>query len=120
MDRANGAGAHAHADEIRNLNKEIRTHFTGIRRDKVRRLATASKGNVGLWKAVKLAKNLNNNDIPKNMSLGGLPVSQLNLANAFAEYFDSKVKSGVASAVINPDVVYNGKCKLIVQNRCFI
>ena len=48
LDRLGAAGAHAHADEIRNLNKEIQTHFTGIRRDKVRRLATASKGNIFL------------------------------------------------------------------------
>ena len=109
----------AHANEIKKLNRDIRIHFAAKSRCRIRRTATSGKGNTGLWNAVKLAKNLNSNVIPKNMTLDGVAVASSDLVNAFAGHFNVKVKHGVDSAVIDL-AVYNGRCHLIVQNRCFM
>ena len=38
----------------------------------------------------------------------------------YARHFSKKVKLNASKAVIDVNVVYNGKCKLIVQNRNFM
>ena len=110
----------AHAAEIKLLNKEIRSHFSGRSRGKIRSIATSGNGNLGLWKAVKVAKNLNSNEYPENMSLGGVPVAGSDLANAFATHFDSKVRASVSQARVDPIEVYNGRCQLLVIDRFFM
>ena len=42
------------------------------------------------------------------------------VAGAFAAHFSEKIKSNVARARVNAGGVYNGKCKLFVQNRNFM
>ena len=49
---------------IRALNDEIKSFFSIARATSVRRAAMGS--NVNLWKAVKVAKNLNSGSIPTN------------------------------------------------------
>ena len=51
------------------------------------------KGNI--WKAVKVAKNLNHDSIPKNLTLNGLSVAECDIAKCFAEICNSKVISKV-------------------------
>ena len=75
------------------------------------------KGNI--WKAVKVAKNLNEDSIPKNLSWGGIPVAENDIANSFASYFSQKVTSNVNKTKVDPNV-YNGRCKMLVQNRNFM
>ena len=110
----------AHAAEIKLLNKEIRSYFAGRRIGKIRSIATGGKGNVSLWKAVKVAKNLNTNDYPDSMTLGGVPVAGPDLADAFACHFDTKIRTNVSLARVDLKGVYNGKCQLMVQNRFFM
>ena len=62
------------ATEIKLLNKDIRSYFACKGRNKIRSIAAGAIGNTGLWKAVKIAKNLNSNEYPENMSLRGFPV----------------------------------------------
>ena len=76
------------------------------------------KGN--LWKAVKVAKNLNSDDLPSNLTLNGIPVAEGDVADAFAKHFDEKIKMNVNKTKVDPNLVYNGKCKLIVQDRNFM
>ena len=54
------------------------------------------------------------------MSLGGIPVAGSDLADAFASHFDSKVRTNVALARVDPNGVYNGRCQLMVQDRFFM
>ena len=75
---------------------------------------------VGLWKAVKAAKNLNVECLPNNMTLGGNLVAGSDLVDAFACHFDSKVRAAVTLARVDPNGVYNGRCQLIVQDRFFM
>ena len=77
-----------------------------------------AKGN--LWKAVKFAKNLTSGDLPTDLTLGGEPVACSDVAKSFAKHFHDKIKLNVTKAKVNLDVLYNGKNKLIVQNRNFM
>ena len=88
------------------------------RQSDVRR--AASGGSANLWKAVKLAKNLVNNELPSDLTLGGAPVACGDVANSFARHFSEKIKLNVSKTSVNLNIVYNGKCKLIVQNRNFM
>ena len=58
-----------HFAEIKSLNTEITLHFRSLKNSNVRRAAMGNKGN--LWKAVKVARDLNVDSLPKNLTLGG-------------------------------------------------
>ena len=103
--------------EIKVLNKEINNYFESKRAGNVRKAALGP--NTNIWKAVKLAKNICLHDIPLNMTLGGVNVPPADIANAFASFFSKKIKTNSDMASIK-DNVYNGKCRLIVQNRNFM
>ena len=49
-----------------------------------------------------------------------MPVAGGDVANSFAKHFHEKIKANVNKSRIVPNNVYNGKCKLIVQNRDFM
>ncbi len=104
--------------EIRALNREIKAFFLGEKISNVRRAGLGVKGN--LWKAVKAAKNLNTNDLPSDLTLGAEPVAGCDVANSFAKHFSDKIKLNISKTNVNLNAVYNGKCKLIVQNRNFM
>ena len=50
----------------------------------------------------------------------GVPVAQSDIANTFARHFSDKIKLNHRKAMVDLNGVYNGKCKLIVQNRHFM
>ena len=76
-------------------------------------------GSASLWKAVKLAKNLNTENIPENLTLNDIPVAPGTSAECFARYFKKKIRSTSTECKLD-DGVYNGKCKLIVGCRNFM
>ena len=71
---------------------------------------------ITIGRLLRFAKCLNTDTIPNELTLGGLPVAPGQAASSFAGYFSNKVRENVSKNVIDPDNVYNGKCKLIVQN----
>ena len=82
--------------------------------------AAMGNGNAGnLWKAVKLAKNVNLGDIPANLTLGGKPIATHDVPNAFASFFSTKITTHLNNSTVSA-TVYNGKNKIIVQNRNFM
>ena len=105
-------------NEIWLLNSEIKSYFASIKIGNIRRAACGSSAN--LWKAVKLAKNLVTNELPTDLTLGGVPVAGGDVANSFAKHFSGKVRLNLSKTNVNVDVVYNGKPKLLVQNRNFM
>ena len=48
------------------------------------------------------------------------PVAEGCAAESFGSYFSSKIKLNVSKAKVVSNRVYNGKCKLLVQNRNFM
>ena len=73
-----------------------------------------------IWKAVRAAKDINQEGIPKDLTLAGVRVPVSEIANSFAAHFHDKIKLNVMRTRIRADTVYNRKCKLIVQNRNFM
>ena len=76
MDRVRSTNVNA--TRIRTLNVEIKSFFVSAKTISVRRAAMGSK--VNLWKAVKVAKNLNSESVPMNLSLGGVQVPEGQIA----------------------------------------
>ena len=67
-----------------------------------------SDGNVNkIWKAIKMAKNLNCDTIPTNLTHGGVSIRPNNIANEFAKFFKNKVTTHVKNTKVCPNV-YNG------------
>ena len=84
-------------------------------------MRTAAAGaKVNIWNAVKTARDLNVNGIPSNLLVGGVPVAAGCSAQAFGSFFSNKIKSNISKTNVRLNGVYNGKNKLIVQNRNFI
>ena len=98
------------APRIKTLNKEIRSHFVKIKMNRVRRVAVG--GNINLWKAVKIAKNLTVEDIPTNLTLGGIPIAAGRAPDSFAKHFHDKVRLNVAKSKVDINNVYNGKYEI--------
>ena len=73
-----------------------------------------------MWKAVKIAKNLTAEDIPNNLTFGGIPIAAGRTADSFAKHFHNKVRLNVAKTKVDVSNVYHSKCRLIVQNRNFM
>ena len=76
-------------------------------------------GGFNLWKAVRIAKDLNSESIPATLNLNDVPILPGSSAECFAEHFNDKIKTNVNQWKLDPEV-YNGKCKLIVDNRNFM
>ena len=58
--------------------------------------------------------------IPSNLTLGGVEVNPRGVAGAFAGHFNEKIMLNVSRTKVDVRGVYNGKCKLIVQNQNFM
>ena len=84
----------------------------------MRSAANATKGNI--WRAVGVAKDLNPDTIPSKFTLGGVEVNPRGVAGAFAGHFNEKIRLNVSRTKVDVCGVYNGKYKLIVQNRNFM
>ena len=110
-------GSNTNRPRIKEISNEVAAYFKGIRVSSVKRAAAG--GGANLWKAVKLAKNLNTETIPEKMTLNNIPIAPGNTAESFAGYFSEKIKLTSKKCNLN-DNVYNGKCKLIVGCRNFM
>ena len=90
-------------NRVSNLNFEIRSHFFYKKKFAVRK--GILPGNTSsLWKAVKIAKNVGYTVIPNNMTMNNVLVSGVNIAEHFAEFFDSKVGNIVLNLIPNSNL----------------
>ena len=103
---------------IVSLDATIRTHYRTQKRNSVRRVIIP--GNTkSLWTAVNIAKDLNNEAIPTPLFNNGNEINPPQIPEAFADYFDTKIKSALAETQIR-DNVYNGKRKVISESKMFM
>ena len=108
-----------HLDTIKLLSCEIETYFETSKKSRVQ-CVVMGKGNSGnIWKAVRVAKNLNADSLSQNFTLGEEPIATCETANAFGRFFSLKVSTLLAKTRLSPNV-YNGKNKLIVLDRNFM
>ena len=105
-------------DNIKEINKSIVEKSKHIKRNSVRRSLVPGNSK-SLWNAVNLAKDINPNTIPHNMSDNGSNIDPNNLSDAFAQFFDNKVKSIVDTCKVE-DNVYNGTTKVFSHESNFM
>ena len=72
-----------------------------------------------LWNAVKSAKDVNTDILPKIMCLEGKIVDKGSLPDIIAVFFDKKVKQ-IVSSIACDDTVYNGKKKVEATDKMFM
>ena len=74
--------------EIKALNREINRYFVEKKFNRVKSFATSAAQN--LWEAVRVARDLNPEEIPTDLTLEGVPVPPGEVANSFAKHFSEK------------------------------
>ena len=72
-----------------------------------------------LWDTVKIAKNKGVEVIPQVLYLNQQEIKKENSQDVFASFFDNKIRAIINSSNINEEV-YNGKKKLLSDNRMFM
>ncbi len=103
---------------IVSLDTTIRTHYRTQKRNSVRRVIIP--GNTkSLWTAVKIAKDLNNEAIPSPLFHNGEEINPPQIPEAFADFFDTKIKNALAETQIKNNV-YNGKRKVTSESKMFM
>ena len=105
-------------NRIKNLNVEIRHHFQSQKTISIRRKITPGSSK-SLWDAVKIAKNINIQQLPQKMFKNNLPIPTENLADEFAEFFKSKVQNIVTEQTVSNNV-FNGTQKINSTNVDFM
>ena len=103
---------------IKNLNLEIKSHFELLKRKKVR-LGIIPGNSKSLWTAVKLAKDLNIQNIPNKMTLSNVEIEKQDIPDAFASFFKNKISQIVTESRVNNNV-YNGIRKVFVDDCNFM
>ena len=103
---------------IKNLNLEIRSHFESNKRKKVR-MNLIPGNNKSLWTSVKLAKDLNIQQIPDNLTLNNVAIEIQDIPDTFATFFKNKIANIVNESQINYNV-YNGTRKVFSNDNNFM
>ena len=105
-------------DRIKNLNIEIRHHFRSLKTKSIRRKITPGNSK-SLWDAVRLAKNVNIQQLPQKMFKDNINIKNKDLPDEFANFFKSKVDNIVNAQIIKNDV-FNGTQKLTPTDLDFM
>ena len=103
---------------LKNLNLEIKGHFVHSKRKKVR-LGIIPGNNKSLWTSVKLAKDMNIQQIPENLTLDNTVINEDDIPDVFASFFKNKITNIVNESRININV-YNGTQKMVINDRNFM
>ena len=75
---------------VKNLSAEIKQHFTNEKKYKVRQGIKPGNSKT-LWEAVKIAKDLNTDELPDKMNQNGTPIDNDELAEQFAAMFEKRL-----------------------------
>ena len=105
-------------EKIKILDKEIRSHFHTQRSKDVRRSIVPGNSQ-SLWKAVKIARDVNTSVLPNQLYLEDVIVNANDQPDTFARFFDSKVRRVISETNID-DNVYNGKKLVNTANSMFM
>ena len=97
-------------DKIKSLDMKIRKFFRTQKSNDVRKLIKPGNSK-SLWQAVKLAKDMNPDSIPSNLTSATTPIPDNQIPDAFADFFENKVNTIYNEAKIDHQI-YNGKKKI--------
>ena len=105
-------------DRVRSIDKEIKRHFTAKKSEQIRR--TIKPNNCqSLWKAVKIARDVNIDALPKSMCEKSIPIENDHLPDRFALFFHTKIVNLLEDVSIDENV-YNGVRKVTSSNSNFM
>ena len=105
-------------EDIKNLNREIRNFFHTKKNERIRKIILP--GNTqSLWKAVKVAKDVNTSSLPSSMHEENVEIEENTLPDRFASFYDKKVKKLLEEVQIDDDV-YNGRRKVNLSDEFFM
>ena len=104
--------------QIRSLDQKIRAYFREKRKNEIRKSLRPGDSK-SLWKAVRVAKDLNPESIPPNLTHLSTPIPPTLIPDAFADIFDKKVNDIHNESIIDP-LIYNGKRKINAVNKFFM
>jgi hypothetical protein len=96
--------------KIKQFDNDIKKYFYHQKCKKVRR-GIIPGNSKSLWTAVRIAKDQNTECFPKVVFENGVKIPEDNIPDAFAAFFDSKVKTLVQDTLIDPNI-YNGRSKI--------
>ena len=104
--------------KIKELDRQIKMHFHENKAKKVRR--TIIPGNTNsIWKAVRIATNINATNLPKTLFENKEEIPNIEVPDRFANHFDIKIRNILREVKIN-DAVYNGIKKVEAENKNFM
>jgi hypothetical protein len=104
--------------KINVLDKKIRVFFCNAKWKRVGQAIV--HGNSGsLWKAVKVANDMNHNQLPNVLFLTSVKITRSDISEVFAKHFDTKIKQTLETVNLN-DLVYNGTKKITTENLNFM
>ncbi len=103
---------------LKNLDIEIKPFHSTQLRKKIRKDIIPGN-NRSLWRAVGIAKNLNQEELPETMYHNGNKINNDELAEKFSEFFERKIENLTSNAIINAQV-YNGTNKINVNDLNFM
>jgi hypothetical protein len=105
-------------EQISSLDKEIKSTITrnkGLQCQEINN----NRNTKSLWKAVKVARNINVNTIPDKLCINGTQIKDSEKAEAFATFFDEKIKSVLNTVNIKEDH-YNGNTIVNSEDKMFM
>ena len=103
---------------LKAISKNIRSQIKYDKIQNVRR-GIIPGNSKSLWQAVKKSKDINLSNLPDTMTLNGQKINELDLPDAFAEFFSKRVNTIVNDCVVD-DGVYNGSKKLNANSINFM
>ena len=103
---------------LKAISKNIRSQIKYDKIQNVRR-GIIPGNSKSLWHAVKKSKDINLTNLPDTLTLNGQKINEIDLPDAFAEFFSKKVKTIVNDCVVD-DSVYNGSKKLDANSINFM
>ena len=104
--------------KLKEINKEIVAEIKKSKRSSIQRSIIPGNSK-SLWNAIKRAKDINPNQLPREMRMDGNIVKSEDLSDCFANFFDNKVKRIVETCKVDNNV-YNGKRKVTCNNGNFM
>ena len=105
-------------ERVKALNVEIKSYFSNKKNEQVRR--TIKPGNSqSLWKAVKIAKDVNLDSLPKSMYESNIEIPRDMLPDRFASYFHNKIATLLEGVNIDENI-HNGFNKVNCSESDFM
>ena len=104
--------------EIRVLNQDIKNYFSKKRTEKIRKIIVPGNSK-SIWKAVKVAKDVNTTTLPTTMFEKNVEIPENLLPDRFAGFFDIKIKNLLEEVEVD-DSVYNGRKQIATRDKFFM